>query len=452
MTIFFGTDGIRGIANKGAITPEIALKLGSAAGTIFTKGSHRHLVVIGKDTRLSGYLLEPALTSGFIAVGMDVLLVGPMPTPAISMLTKSLKADIGIMISASHNPHQYNGIKIFDSKGIKLDKKTERDIEKLILEYPNNIALASPEKLGKATRLDDAPGRYIEFAKSTFPKSKTLSGIKIVIDSANGAAYQVARKIFWELGAEVIDIGNNPDGFNINQDCGSTHPEYVRKATIEHKADIGIALDGDADRVILVDEKGNTIDGDKILATIAVYMKSKNQLNRNTVIATHMSNIGLEKYLSANGIELIRTDIGDKHVSKVMIDQNYNLGGEQSGHIILSEFAATGDGIIAALQVLASFVCSKCKTISELCHKYTPVPQVLHNIKYNPDKKNILEEPSIKQKIKQIEARLDENSRLLIRKSGTEPVIRIMLESQNQSIVDDLIESIKSECNMPHFC
>lgn len=442
---FFGTDGIRGIANQGNITAEVAMKLGAAAGTVFRNGNHRHLVVIGKDTRLSGYLLEPALTAGFISVGMDVLLVGPMPTPAVSMLTKSLRADLGIMISASHNPYQYNGIKIFDSKGVKLDRETENLIETLILGYPKNIIFSAPDGLGKAKRLDDAPGRYVEFAKNTFPKSKALSGIKIVIDSANGAAYHIAKKIFWELGAEVIHICATPDGSNINADCGSTHPELVAREVVKHKAHLGLALDGDADRVIIVDENGALIDGDKILATIAIYMKTKGELNGNVVVATHMSNIALEKYLNQNGIELIRTDVGDKYVAKTILENDYSLGGEQSGHIILPEFSATGDGIVAALQVLSSFVDSKCSTISELCHKYTPAPQVLRNIKYTPNQSNILHDAKVKARINEISSKLDSNTRILVRPSGTEPLIRIMVESHDNDLVNKVISEIEEE-------
>lgn len=445
MNKFFGTDGIRGIANKGVMTPEVALKLGSAAGTIFTRGDHRHLAVIGKDTRLSGYLLEPALVSGLIAVGMDVLLVGPLPTPAISILTKSLRADIGIMISASHNSFEYNGIKIFDNQGVKLDKKVEAQIERLILNYPKNITFASSDRLGKARRLDDASGRYIEFAKNTFPKFAELSELKIVIDSANGAAYSVAQKIFWELGAEVIDISNKPDGFNINRNCGSTYPSAVQKATLEHKADIGIAFDGDADRVILVDEKGGIIDGDKILATIAMNMKEKKELNSDVVVATHMSNIALERYLESQSIELLRTDVGDKNVAKLMLNNNYNLGGEQSGHIILPEFSATGDGIIAALQVLKSFVESDSKTISELCHKYQSVPQKLENIDYRTGNMGAVNDEALEEKTKYFSTMLDKNSRLLIRKSGTEPLIRVMLESHDQTIMKEIVSAIKRE-------
>ena len=366
MKKFFGTDGIRGIANNGIMTAEVTMKFGAAIGTIFRTGHARHKVVIGKDTRLSGYLLESALTAGLISVGVDVLLVGPMPTPSVSMLTKSLRADFGIVISASHNPFQYNGIKVFDSKGLKLDAATEEKIEDLIIEYPNNIAFASPETLGKATRLGDAPGRYIEFAKNTFPKGKTLNGLKLVIDSANGSAYHLVKNVFWELGADVIQIANKPDGFNINERCGSIHPEFGVASVLRHKADLGIILDGDADRVLLIDETGTIINGDQILSIIALNMKKSGELFNNTVVATHLSNISFERYLNEHGITLVRTDVGDKYVMKAMYDNGYTLGGERSGHIIISNFCFSGNGIIAALQVLAAFIKSSSGKISKM--------------------------------------------------------------------------------------
>lgn len=443
---FFGTDGIRGIANTGNITADIAMKLASAAGTIFTKEPHkRHLVVIGKDTRLSSYLLESALTAGFIATGMDVLLVGPLPTPAISMLTKSLRADLGIMISASHNTYEYNGIKIFDSAGIKLDNSTEILLEELILEYPQNILFSKPANLGKVSRLDDAAGRYIEFAKNTFPKDQTLSGIKILLDSANGAAYHLSEKIFWELGAEVIHIGNKPNGTNINKDCGSTNIHNLQKAVLECKADVGIALDGDADRVIMVDQHGMVIDGDKILASIATYMKSKDKLKDNTVVATTMSNIGLERYLASQGISLTRTDVGDKNVLKEMLESQYSLGGEKSGHILLPEFSSTGDGIVAALQVLAYVIESKCMDISDLCDKYTPIPQKIFNIKYDASIDGVLNKASVKGLIADISSRLDSSdSRLIVRKSGTEPLIRFMVETSDKNVLSAIAKILDS--------
>lgn len=429
----FGTDGIRGVSNQGSMTAEIALKLGAAIGTVFNLRHKKNLVVIGKDTRLSGYLLEPALTSGFISVGTDVLLVGPMPTPAISMLVKSLRADMGIMISASHNPYHDNGIKVFDSKGVKLDKKTETEIEKIVSEYPDRIDFAAPKDLGRAKRLDDAPGRYIEFAKNTFPKNKTLKGLKIVLDSANGAAYQVADKIFWELGAEIVSIANKPDGFNINHNCGSTHTELLKEEVLKHKADLGIALDGDADRLMIIDNKGQLVNGDKIIALIALYMQNNGNLNKSTVATTHMSNIGLEHFLNKNKITLKRTDIGDKFVYKEIEEQNLSLGGEQSGHIIIPEFSSTGDGIIAALQVLASFTQSSKNTISEFFNLYQDTPQILHNVKFKSF--DILDSPLLIETIKSIEKDLGTRGRILVRKSGTEPLVRIMIEHPDQNTI-----------------
>jgi len=440
---FFGTDGIRDISNQGNITAEIALKLGIAAGTIFRNGDHRHLVVIGKDTRLSGYMLEPALTAGFISMGMDVLLVGPMPTPAISMLVKSGRADLGIMISASHNPYQYNGIKIFGKTGHKLDKETENQIETLINGYPENASLSSPEHLGKATRLDDAPGRYIEFAKNTFPKNLSLKGLKIVVDSANGASYHIAKKIFWELGAEVIHIGDKPNGFNINENCGSTDCKLAAQTVLDEKADIGIVLDGDADRVIIIDEKGSIVDGDKILAAISLYMKKQGKLNNNTVVATSMSNIGLEKFLAQHHINLLRTDVGDKNVSALLQKGGYSIGGEQSGHIIIPKFSATGDGIVASLKILSSLLESNFKTVSELFDLYTPVPQILHNIKYPNNKPSIETSEEVTKKIKNAEDKLNNEGRILVRRSGTEPLIRIMIESESQDLIKKIIQDLE---------
>ncbi len=438
----FGTDGIRGVSNQGSMTAEIALKLGAAIGTVFNLRHKKNLVVIGKDTRLSGYLLEPALTSGFISVGTDVLLVGPMPTPAISMLVKSLRADMGIMISASHNPYHDNGIKVFDSNGVKLDKNTEAEIEKIVSEYPKHIDFATPKALGRAKRLDDAPGRYIEFAKNTFPKNKTLKGLKIVLDSANGAAYQVADKIFWELGAEIISIANKPDGFNINYNCGSTHTDLLKEEVLKHKADLGIALDGDADRLMIIDNKGQLVNGDKVIALIALYMKNKGTLNKNTVATTHMSNISLEHFLNKHKIALKRTDIGDKFVYKAIEEQKLSLGGEQSGHIIIPEFSSTGDGIIAALQVLASFTQLSKNTISEFFDLYQDTPQVLHNIKL--ESFDILDSPLLIDAVKTIEQNLGKEGRILVRKSGTEPLVRIMIEHPNQNTISRNLEIINN--------
>ena len=369
--IGFGTDGIRGKANEGFLTPECITLIGMAAGSYFYDGSKkRQLAVIGKDTRLSGYLIEPALTSGLISVGIDVLFVGPMPTPAVSMLTKSLRADLGIMISASHNPYHDNGIKIFGADGYKLKKEAEQEIEKLISQYPEGMNFAHAKNLGRARRLDDAPGRYIEFAKNTFPKGMRLDGLKIVVDAAHGAAYHLANKIFWELGAEVVSIGDKPDGININLDCGSMHPETAAQQVIEHKADLGIVLDGDADRVVIIDEKGKILDGDEILAVIAMNMKKRNCLKNSSLVCTTMSNIGLETYCQQHGIKVIRTNVGDKFVSDKLKNDNLSLGGEQSGHIILSKHSSTGDGIISALAMLEIFVNSGKKKFSDICHPF----------------------------------------------------------------------------------
>jgi phosphoglucosamine mutase len=437
---FFGTDGIRGVANEGVMTAEVAMKLGMAIGTICRNGGHRHKVVIGKDTRLSGYLLEPALTSGFIAIGIDVLLVGPMPTPAVAMLTKSLRADIGIVLSASHNPFQYNGFKAFDAQGLKITPQIEEEIERLILSYPKNMVFASPENLGKAKRLDDAPGRYIEFAKNTFPNGSNLDNLKIVIDSANGAAYHLVKKVFWELGAEVIQIGHEPDGLNINENCGSIHPQAAQDAVLLHKADLGIVLDGDADRVILIDEKGNLINGDKILAATAKYLKAKGRLKKNTVVATTMSNLGFERYLEEQAINLIRTDVGDKHVAKAMSNGGFNLGGEQSGHIIMSDFGFTGDGIVASLQVLANFVETGAKTISSLFNMYEEMPQNIFNIKCTEATSFTTEE--LASLTSKFQKELGSNCRISIRKSGTEPVIRVMIEAESHQKIKDIFLQI----------
>jgi phosphoglucosamine mutase len=444
MTKLFGTDGIRGVANAGFMTAEVAMKLGASIGTIFKNGGSRHRVVIGKDTRLSGYLLEPALTSGFISVGIDVLLVGPMPTPSVSMLTKALRADCGIVISASHNPFEYNGIKIFDAAGLKLAPAIEARVEQLILNYPKDIAFADSQSLGRAKRLDDAPGRYIEFAKNTFPKGKSLNGLKIVVDSANGSAYHLVKNVFWELGAEVIQIGDKPNGFNINDNCGSVHPQVAIDCVLKNHAHLGVVLDGDADRVILIDETGAVIDGDKILAAIGLHLKHSGRLAKNTIVATHLSNLGLERYLVANGIKLVRTNVGDKHVAQAMHEHGYNLGGEQSGHIIISDFCFAGDGIIAALQVLAAWIANPAhKKISTLCKPYEDVPQGSFNVEFN--KRKALKHEKILELTKKYEQRLNGNGRILIRKSGTEPLIRVMIEADSHALIKNLSCEILSE-------
>lgn len=442
---YFGTDGIRGTVNKFPMTAEIALKIGTAIGAKFTDGNHRHRVVIGKDTRLSGYVIEPALTAGLAAVGMDVFLVGPVPTPAVSMLTRSIRADIGIMISASHNPYYDNGIKIFTRDGNKLSDQLEKEIEAMI-ESDMSQYLAAPEKLGRVKRLDDANNRYIEFVKNSFPKDKTLTDLKIVVDCANGAAYNIAPKILWELGAEVILIGVNPDGFNINEKCGSTHPEALCKKVIEEKADIGIALDGDADRLLVVDEKGQAIDGDKLIAIIAEKLHDEGNLKKDTVVITQMSNLALENYLRYIGISTIRAQVGDRYVLEEMRKNKCNFGGEQSGHIVLSDYSTTGDGLIAALQIL-SILCDSNKPASEVLNIFQLAPQVLKNVKFEAGRKNPLEENSIKEFIAQKEKELNGDGRILVRKSGTENLIRVMLEGSDRALIericDEIIEKIR---------
>ena len=442
---YFGTDGIRGTANKFPMTAEIALKVGMAVGAKFTDGDHRHRVVIGKDTRLSGYVIEPALTAGLAAVGMDVFLVGPVPTPAVSMLTRSIRADIGIMISASHNPYCDNGIKIFTRDGHKLSDKLEKEIEELV-EGDITPHLAKPENLGRVKRLDDSANRYIEFVKNSFPKDKTLNNLKIVVDCANGASYKIAPKIFWELGAEVIEIGTEPNGFNINENCGSTHPEALCKKVVLEKADIGIALDGDADRLLIVDEKGNAIDGDKLIALIAEKLHDDGNLKKDTVVITQMSNLALENYLSYIGVSTVRANVGDRYVLEEMRKKGCNFGGEQSGHIILSDYSTTGDGLVAALQVL-SVICESEKPASEVLNKFELFPQLLKNTKFDAGKKNPLEEKSVQDFIKEKEVELGENGRILVRKSGTENLIRVMVEGKDRKQIEKIADEIIGKVN-----
>lgn len=439
---YFGTDGIRGTANQDPMTAEIALKVGKAAGKKFAgRGNFRHRVVIGKDTRLSGYMIEPALTAGFVAVGMDVILVGPLPTPAIAMLTRSLRADLGVMISASHNPYQDNGIKLFGPDGYKLSDQVELEIETDI-DNPQNIDVASAQLLGRATRLDDARGRYIEFAKSSFPKQQLLKGLKIVVDCANGAAYKVAPTVLWELEADVISMGVTPDGFNINDGCGSTATEAMCNRVLQEGADLGIALDGDADRLIMCDEKGELIDGDQLMALIAASWAERDQLQGGGLVATVMSNMGLEKFLNARGLDLIRTAVGDRYVVEHMRKHGYNLGGEQSGHMVMSDFATTGDGLIAALQVL-SVIMDQNKPVSEICRSFEPYPQVLKNVRYAAG--DPLAAKSVQDAIRMGEERLSKTGRLLIRKSGTEPLIRVMGEGEDINLVTEIVDTIVGE-------
>jgi phosphoglucosamine mutase len=440
---YFGTDGIRGTVNQFPMTAEISLKIGMAAGIKFgekfTNDGHRHRVVIGKDTRLSGYVIEPALTAGFAAVGMDVFLVGPVPTPAVSMLTRSLRADIGIMISASHNPYYDNGIKIFDRNGHKLSDQVEHEIEAMI-ESDMTKYLAKSEKLGRVKRLDDAPGRYIEFVKNSFPRDKNLSNMKIVVDCANGSAYAMAPTIFRELGAEVIEVGTSPDGFNINEKCGSTHPEALCRKVLEEKADIGIALDGDADRLLVVNEQGHSVSGDKLIALIAEKLHDEGNLKEDTVIITQMSNLALENYLNYIGISTVRTKVGDRYVLEEMRKRGCNFGAEQSGHIVISDYSTTGDGMVAALQVL-SVACESKKPVSEVLNLFEAFPQILKNVKFD-GKKNPLESESLQKIIKEKELELGSEGRVLVRKSGTENLIRVMVEGKSFDQIKNIADEI----------
>ena len=434
---YFGTDGIRGRAN-GVITPELALKVGQAAGLVFQRGDHRHRVLIGKDTRLSGYMIETALVAGFTSVGMDVLLTGPMPTPAVGMLTRSMRADLGVMISASHNPFDDNGIKLFGPDGYKLYDDIEIEIEKLI-EGDLSKKLAKSAELGRAKRIDGVQDRYIEFAKRTLPRNMSLEGLRVVVDCANGAAYQVAPEALWELGAEVIKIGVEPNGFNINKDCGSTQPAALIAKVREVRADIGIALDGDADRVLIVDEQGRAVDGDQLMAVIAESWKDDGRLSTPGIVATVMSNLGLERYLRSLGLDLARTAVGDRYVLEHMRERGYNVGGEASGHIILSDYATTGDGLVAALQVLA-VVKKLDQPVSKVCPRFEPLPQIMKNVRYKTGKP--LENVKVQSAITAAEKKLNGQGRLVIRPSGTEPVIRVMAEGDDPALVEDTVDSI----------
>ena len=433
---FFGTDGIRGLTNREPMTAETALRVGQAAGAHFLRGDHRHRVVIGKDTRLSGYMMESAMVAGFTSVGMDVVLVGPMPTPAVAMLTHSMRADLGVMISASHNPFADNGIKLFGPDGFKLSDEVERKIEQRLEKEPK---LARPELIGRARRIDDARGRYIHFAKSTFPDRLRLDGLKIVVDCANGAAYHVAPEALWELGADVIPLGVTPNGTNINADCGSTHPQLLQQTVVASGADIGLALDGDADRLIVVDEKGRLVDGDQLMALIALDCQRRGALKGGAVVATVMSNLGLERKLAQHGIGLERTKVGDRYVLEAMRDKGCNLGGEQSGHLILTDYATTGDGLVAGLQVLAGLV-EGGRPASEILDQFEPVPQLLKNVRF--ERGAPLESKAVQERIAAAEAELDGRGRLVIRKSGTEPLIRVMAEGDDPALVERLVDDI----------
>lgn len=444
----FGTDGIRGKANN-TLTADVALRAGIAAGSLFKKQREHNKVIIGKDTRLSGYMLESALVAGFSSVGMDVFLVGPIPTPGIAMLTKSMRADLGVMISASHNLYQDNGIKIFGPDGNKLSDEIEERIEDLMY---NGIEshLVKSEDIGRAKRIDDALGRYIEHVKRTFPERTDLKGLKVVVDCANGAAYKVAPTVLEELEAKVISLNVSPDGTNINEKCGAVSPEYMCEQTVKHGADIGISLDGDADRVIICDEKGQIMNGDKILAMIAGRMQALNSLKGGSVVATVMSNMGLEDYLKGIGVGLIRTAVGDRYVTEEMFKKGYNLGGEQSGHIILSDYGTTGDGTVAALQILGELT-RRGKPLSKIADLFTPYPQVLRNVNFDNMTKasKILTSEKVKAAIQRGEEKLGTKGRILVRKSGTEPKIRVMLESRDEKIIkeisDDIISTIEAE-------
>ncbi|WP_342143837.1 phosphoglucosamine mutase, partial [Methylobacterium fujisawaense] len=437
MRKYFGTDGIRGRAN-GVITPELALKVGQAAGLVFQRGDHRHRVVIGKDTRLSGYMIETALVAGFTSVGMDVLLLGPVPTPAVAMLTRSMRADLGVMISASHNPFEDNGIKLFGPDGFKLNDAIEHEIEGLI-DADMHKRLSGSNDLGRAKRIESVHARYIEFAKRTLPRQVTLDGLRVVVDCANGAAYRVAPETLWELGAEVIAIGTEPDGFNINRDVGSTAPAALIDKVRERRADIGIALDGDADRVLIVDEKGHVVDGDQLMAVVARSWQEDERLTQPGVVATIMSNLGLERYLGGLGLTLARTAVGDRYVLEHMRAHGYNLGGEQSGHIIMSDYTTTGDGLVAALQLL-SVVQRQNRPVSEVCHCFDPLPQILKNVRYRSGEP--LRQDSVVSAIEHARERLGNAGRLVIRPSGTEPVIRVMAEGDDRGLVNAVVDEV----------
>ena len=433
---FFGTDGIRGRTNQMPMTAEMALKIGQAAGRHFLRGDHRHRVVIGKDTRLSGYMMETALISGFTSVGMDVVMVGPVPTPAVAMLTHSMRADLGVMISASHNKFVDNGIKLFGPNGFKLSDEDEMAIEALLESQPQLVA---PEEIGRSRKIEDARGRYIHAAKLTFPPHLRLDGLKIVVDCAHGAAYQVAPAALWELGAEVIPIGVNPNGININEGCGSTDTGLLRQTVLDNGADVGLALDGDADRLIVVDEKGRVVDGDQLMALIGTSWHRRGLLRGGGIVATIMSNLGLERYLGGEGLKLERTQVGDRYVLETMRNKGFNVGGEQSGHIIMTDYGTTGDGLVAGLQVLAELVVAD-RPASEMLDLFEPLPQLLRNVRFEGS--SPLQSETVKAAIAAGEARLGTSGRLVIRKSGTEPLIRVMAEGEDDKLVTEVVEAI----------
>ena len=438
MTKLFGTDGVRGTANTFPMTAEMALKIGAAVGRYFrrdSKGVHR--VVIGKDTRLSGYMFESALTAGLTSTGMNVLGLGPVPTPAVGLMTQSMRADLGVMISASHNPAQDNGIKFFGPDGYKLSDQAEAEIEALIVD---GVAPAQAQNIGRARRVDDARFRYAERVKSTFPRKLRLDGIKVVVDCANGAAWRAAPEILWELGADVVPVGTAPDGLNINQGCGSTHPEFAAETVVAHGADMGICLDGDADRVIIIDENGNIGDGDQIMGMMAARWASEQRLKGNALVATVMSNLGLERFLRDHGIGLERTSVGDRYVVERMREGGFNLGGEQSGHIVMTDYATTGDGLMAGLQFLAEMIQSG-QPASELLHCFEPVPQLLKNVRFAAGQ-TPLDDAQVMAAIAQAETDLKDRGRLLIRKSGTEPLVRVMAECEDAVLLERAVDSV----------
>ena len=436
---YFGTDGIRARSNSEKLNGLTLMKLGMALGQYFKTGDHRHRVVIGKDTRLSGYMIEQAVTSGLLSMGMDVFLFGPIPTPAVAMLTKSMRADLGIMITASHNKFEDNGLKIFDKDGNKLSDETELKIEEL-MNSSLEKSLINSESIGRAKRLEDANARYVEFLKNTFPKSQRLDGLKIVVDCANGASYISAPLILWELGAEVIEIGNSPDGFNINENCGSTDTRLLSEKVIEEKADIGIALDGDGDRIIISDENGHIVDGDQILGLLSLDLKNRGQLLQNKVVGTSMTNKGLEKKFNDHGIELVRTDVGDRYVKERMIQENLNIGGEQSGHIIMRDFTNTGDGMVVALQILSVLISNK-KNVSGLMKFFEPIPQKLINVQVHS--RDILENEKTNNFFSQIKEKVADQGRIIVRMSGTEPLLRVMVECETEKRLNEISDQVE---------
>lgn len=441
---FFGTDGIRGTVNTESLNSEIALKLGLAAGKVFTRGNHKHRVLIGKDTRISGYMLESALESGFTSSGMDVFLTGPIPTPAVAHLTQALRADLGVMITASHNTYEDNGFKLFGPDGYKLTDEKQTEINEL-MNRSDIMSLQDKNQIGAARRVDDALSRYIEFAKASFPNSMRLDHLKIVLDCANGAAYKVAPMIFWELGADVIVIGDKPNGRNINQDCGSTKTKALRKKVKDENADLGIAFDGDGDRLAIIDENGDQVNGDHLLAMIALLLKKKNLLKNNKVVSTIMANLSLENYLDSIDLKLIRANVGDRYVIEEMLNSGSNFGGEPSGHLIINDFSTTGDAIISSLQVL-SLMIEENKSISNLTNLFPLISQK-HYEHISDDKKDI-SNSHLENLSKEMKEKIGNEGRVIIRKSGTEPLIRVMIETNNQNLSNEILDEVKTSLTL----